>query len=74
MLKKKKINKKQEAWYKPFILPGLVAVILAVVVLVLVKNEIDRFTLIMPIFAGYILYMILTTPDEEEEETEDKKS
>lgn len=54
-----------EKWYKPFIIPGVVALVLVGAVFVFVKGEIDRFTLIMPIFAGYILYMILTTADEE---------
>ena len=45
-----------------------VAVILAVVVLIAVKDEVTRFTLIMPIFAGFILFSILTTPDEELED------
>lgn len=53
-------------WYKPFVLPGVVALILTGIVLILVPGEVDRFTMIMPIFAGYILYMILTAvPDEE---------
>lgn len=56
--------KANEKWYKSFIIPGIVALVLAGAVLLFVKSEIDRFTLIMPIFAGYILYMILTTPDE----------
>lgn len=64
MIKKKKNT--QANWFKPFILPGLIALFLIGGVFVFVKNEIDRFTLIMPIFAGYILYMILTLPDEEE--------
>ena len=54
-----------------------VAVILAVVVLIAVKDEVTRFTLIMPIFAGFILFSILTTPDEELEDmpkTEEKEA
>lgn len=54
-------------WYQPFIIPGIIALILAGAVLIFVKGEIDRFTLVMPIFAGYILYMILTAVDDEEE-------
>lgn len=53
-------------WYQPFIVPGIIALVLAGAVLIFVKGEIDRFTLIMPIFAGYILYMILTSVDDEE--------
>lgn len=55
----------KEQWYKPFIIPGVIAIGLAIAVLIFVKGEIDRFTLIMPIFAGFILYSILTLPDEE---------
>lgn len=58
-------TKANNKWYKPFIIPGVIALVLAGAVWVFVKSEIDRFTLIMPIFAGYILYMILTSPDEE---------
>lgn len=54
-----------EKWYKPFVIPGIIALSLVGVVLIFVKGEIDRFTLIMPIFAGFILYSILTLPDEE---------
>lgn len=56
-----------QAWWKPFIIPGVVALALIGIVLVFVPGEIDRFTLIMPIFAGYILYMILTAVEDEEE-------
>lgn len=63
--KKTKEVSVKEKWYQPFIIPGIIALILMAVVLIFVKGEIDRFTLIMPIFAGYILYMILTIPDEE---------
>ena len=53
-------------WYQPFIIPGIIALVLVGIVLVMVKGEVDRFTFIMPIFAGYILYMILTAvPDED---------
>jgi len=45
-----------------------VSVILALGVLVVVKDEVTRFTLIMPIFAGFILFSILITPDEELED------
>lgn len=56
--------KTKEKWYRPFIIPAVIALVLIGVVLVFVKGEIDRFTLIMPIFAGYILYMILTAVDD----------
>lgn len=51
-----------------------VAIILALGVLLKVKDEVTRFTLIMPIFAGFILFSILVTADEEfEGEKAEKK-
>jgi len=48
------------------ILTGLVAIFLTLLIFVFVKNEIDRFTFIMPIFASWILAAILfDLPDEE---------
>lgn len=44
---------------------AVVSVILAMGVLLKVKDEVTRFTLIMPIFAGFILFSILVTADEE---------
>lgn len=55
---------------------AVVAIILALGVLWKVKDEVTRFTLIMPIFAGFILFSILVTADEEfemEEKPEAKK-
>ena len=49
-----------------------VAILLSLGVLLKVKDEVTRFTLIMPIFAGFILFAILTTADEELEEGEAK--
>ncbi|MBI2029981.1 hypothetical protein HYT02_06185 [Candidatus Gottesmanbacteria bacterium] len=58
--------KADKNWYKPFVVPGVIALILIGIVMIVIPGEIDRFTLIMPIFAGYILFMILTAiPDEE---------
>jgi len=61
-----------------------IAIIISLGVLWKVKDEVTRFTLIMPIFAGFILFSILITPDEEledkpevekkEEKTEKKPS
>lgn len=48
---------------------GLVGVAVVIGVLVFVSDETTRFTLIMPIFAGYIFYLILTTDFEDEEES-----
>lgn len=65
----KSLNKnepiKKNKWYKQFIAPGIVALVLIILVLIFVKGEIDRFTFIMPIFAGFILYNILILPDED---------
>lgn len=47
-----------------------IAIVLSVGVLVAVKDEVTRFTLIMPIFAGFILFSILVTSDEELEDTD----
>lgn len=44
------------------------AVIITLGILVKVKDEVTRFTLIMPVFAGFILFSILMTADEELEE------
>lgn len=49
-----------------------VSIVLSLGVLWKVKDEVTRFTLIMPIFAGFILFSILVTADEEFE-TEEKK-
>jgi hypothetical protein len=54
--------------YKFMILTGVVALLLSLGVFLFVKNEIDRFTFIMPIFASWILAAILfDLPDEEVE-------
>jgi hypothetical protein len=51
---------------------ALVAVILSLGVLIKVKDEVTRFTLIMPVFAGFILFSILITPDEAFEDDSEK--
>jgi hypothetical protein len=53
--------------YKFMILTGVAALLLSLGVFLFVKNEIDRFTFIMPIFAAWILAAILfDLPDEKE--------
>lgn len=49
---------------------AVVAIVLTLGILWKVPDEVTRFTLIMPIFAGFILFAILTTSDEELEEGE----
>lgn len=66
---------------KPMVWAAIIAVILALGILVKVKDEVTRFTLIMPVFAGFILFSILTATDEqlgdvpegEEEKTDTKE-
>lgn len=68
-------NNKATVW------AAAVSIILTLGVLWKVPDEVTRFTLIMPIFAGFILFSILVTADEEledgtkeEREIEKKKS
>lgn len=68
-------------WWKRFykenkaiVWAAAVSIILAIGILIKVPDEVTRFTLIMPIFAGFILFSILVTSDEElEDETADEK-
>lgn len=64
-----------ESWFKvvyknnkAIVWAAVVAVVLSLGVLFKVKDEVTRFTLIMPVFAGFILFAILITPDEELED------
>lgn len=50
---------------KAIVWAAIVGIILSLGVLLKVKDEVTRFTLIMPIFAGFILFAILVTSDEE---------
>lgn len=52
---------------------AVIGIILSVAILLKVKDEVTRFTLIMPIFAGFILFSILITADEEFEKKDDAK-
>lgn len=58
---------------KAIVWAAIVAIALSIGVLIAVKDEVTRFTLIMPIFAGFILFSILITADEELENGETKK-
>lgn len=61
---------------KAIVWAATVAVIVTIGVLFKVKDEVTRFTLIMPVFAGFILFSILVTSDEElegEEKTKPQK-
>ena len=60
--KLKKIFEENKTWT----ISGIVAAFGVVLVLILFKDEVDRFTFIMPIFAAFIVVGILTLADEEE--------
>ena len=65
------MQKKFRKFYKEnkaIVWAAAVAIVLSLGVLVKVKDEVTRFTLIMPIFAGFILFSILVTADEDLEE------
>lgn len=46
---------------------GIIAGIIIIGILLVVKNEVDRFIFAMPVFAGWILLNILMLPEEEKE-------
>lgn len=60
---------------KAIVWAAVVSIVLAVGILIKIPDEVTRFTLIMPIFAGFILFSILVTSDEEleDEETDEEK-
>lgn len=58
---------------KAIVWAAIVGILLSLGVLLKVKDEVTRFTLIMPIFAGFILFAILVTSDEELEGTSQPK-
>ena len=64
----KKIFEENKNWT----IAGVIAAVGVVLVLILFKDEVDRFTFIMPIFAAFIVVGILTLADEEEKK--EKKS
>lgn len=62
---------------KAIVWAAVISLLLTAGILFKVKDEVTRFTLIMPVFAGFILFSILVTSDEELEgdtkrETEEK--
>ncbi len=63
--------KKIYAEYKFMINTGAAALVIIGLIFVFVKNEIDRFTFIMPIFASWILACILFDLPNEEGNEED---
>lgn len=72
---KKLTWKKIYVEYKFMIITAVIALVLMGLVVIFVKNEIDRFTFIMPIFASWILACILfDIPDEDEETAGAKKA
>jgi hypothetical protein len=60
--------KKVYADNKAIVWAGIIAIVLSLAVLFKIKDDVTRFTLIMPVFAGFILFSILITPDEELED------
>jgi len=64
----KKIFEENKIWT----VSGIIGVLGVVLVLILFKDEVDRFTFIMPIFAAFIVVGILTLADEEDRK--EKKS
>lgn len=50
---------------KAMVWAAVIAIALTIGILIKVPDEVTRFTLIMPVFAGFILFSILITPDEE---------
>lgn len=64
----KKIFEENKTWT----IAGIIAAVGVVLVLILFKDEVDRFTFIMPIFAAFIVVGILTLADEEDKK--EKKS
>ena len=53
---------------KSIVWAAVLGIIITVGILFKVQDEVTRFTLIMPVFAGFILFSILVTADEELEE------
>lgn len=58
---------------KAMVWAAIISIVLSVGILFKVKDEVTRFTLIMPIFAGFILFSILVTPDEELEDKSEEE-
>ncbi|MBI4067626.1 hypothetical protein HY407_04535 [Candidatus Gottesmanbacteria bacterium] len=50
---------------KMIVWAAVVVILLSLGILWKVPDEVTRFTLIMPLFAGFILFSILITSDEE---------
>lgn len=69
----KKWSQKFYSNNKAMVWAAIVAIVLTIGILIKVPDEVTRFTLIMPIFAGFILFSILITPDEELDGDFDKK-
>lgn len=55
---------------KAIVWAAIIGIVLSLGILFKVKDEVTRFTLIMPVFAGFILFSILITADEELEDEE----
>jgi hypothetical protein len=60
---------------KSIVWAAVIGIVLSLGVLLKVKDEVTRFTLIMPIFAGFILFSILVTSDDDlEDEVKEEKA
>lgn len=53
-----------------FLISGAVALVAVAIILVIFRDSTTRFTFVMPIFAGFIFYNILTSKDLDKEEKE----
>ncbi|MBI4037711.1 hypothetical protein HY382_01535 [Candidatus Curtissbacteria bacterium] len=57
-----------------FLISGAIALVAVAVILVIFKDSTTRFTFVMPVFAGFIFYNILTSKDLDKEDDAEEKS
>lgn len=65
-----KVLKKLEGYGidKNFLISGIIGLVGIVIVLILFRDSTTRFTFVMPVFAGFIFYNILTSKDLDKED------